>query len=66
MSKLQKEGKENTMEDFIIVVILLVLVGAAIFCIRREKKKGAKCIGCPSAGNCCSCQGNVKGKKEKN
>lgn len=54
------------MEDFIIVVILLVLVGAAIFCIRREKKKGAKCIGCPSAGNCCSCQGNVKGKKEKN
>ena len=41
------------MENFIVIGILIILVGTAVFYIYREKKKGRKCIGCPSAG-CCS------------
>ena len=40
------------MEDFIIVVILIAIIGAAVIYIRKEKKKGVKCIGCPAAGTC--------------
>lgn len=40
------------MGNLIIIVILVVLVGLAIFYIWKEKKKGARCIGCPSAGCC--------------
>ncbi len=41
------------MGDLVVVGILVVLVGAAVRCIWKEKKKGNRCIGCPSAG-CCS------------
>ena len=41
------------MEDLIVIGILLILVGAAILYIYKEKKKGTRCIGCSSAG-CCS------------
>ncbi len=40
------------MADFIVVGILVIIVGAAIIYIRKAKKSGAKCIGCPSG---CSC-----------
>ena len=40
------------MADFIIITILLLTVGSAIFYIVRAKKRGAKCIGCPGAGSC--------------
>ena len=40
------------MADFIVGAILVVLVGAAITYIVKEKKKGTVCIGCPSAGTC--------------
>ena len=40
------------MTDFIIVVVLLVIIGAAVGYIRKAKKSGAKCIGCPAGGNC--------------
>ena len=45
------------MTDIIIVGILLLIVGGAIFYIVKEKKKGTKCIGCPAAGNCPSRNG---------
>ena len=45
------------MADIIIVGILLLIVGGAIFYIVKEKKKGTKCIGCPAAGNCPSRNG---------
>lgn len=49
------------MADFIVVVILLIVLGAAILYIRRAKKKGVKCIGCPAAGKCAgSCGGQAK------
>lgn len=40
------------MIDLIITLILLLIVGAAVIYIVREKKRGAKCIGCPNSGSC--------------
>lgn len=40
------------MENVIIILILVALVGAVIWYLRREKKKGKTCIGCPYAGEC--------------
>ena len=47
------------MTDIIVGLIVLAMVGAALVYIRKEKKKGAVCIGCPNAGTCgkkqCNC-----------
>lgn len=52
------------MADIIIIFILLVIVGAAIAYIVKEKKRGVKCIGCPSAGTCqkrnCGCHSDAR------
>lgn len=40
------------MENVIVIGILLVIVGAAVLYIWKEKKKGTRCIGCPAAGGC--------------
>ncbi|MBQ4057663.1 MAG: FeoB-associated Cys-rich membrane protein [Lachnospiraceae bacterium] len=57
------------MADFVVVVVILIIVGAAVAYIIKEKKKGTKCIGCPSATTCPSanagkcnggCQSNTK------
>lgn len=47
------------MENIIIVAILLVIVGLAVFYVYRAKKKGKKCIGCPDSGSCSTskCEG---------
>ena len=42
------------MGNVIVIGILLVLVGTALLYIKKEKKRGAKCIGCPSVGCCTS------------
>ena len=42
------------MADIIVGIVLVILVGAAIAYIVREKKRGVVCIGCPSAGTCAS------------
>lgn len=42
------------MVDFIVIAILLLIVGMAIAYIVKSKKRGVKCIGCPSSGTCCS------------
>ena len=48
------------MIDIIIIGIVLVVVGGAIWYIVKAKKNGAKCIGCPASGNCgkrgCNCK----------
>lgn len=53
------------MTDFIVVVVLVLIVGAAVHYIKKAKKKGMNCIGCPNSGNCsgkgqgdnaCSCR----------
>lgn len=47
--------------DLFIVAVLVIILGAAICYIHRAKKKGVKCIGCPSgkscSGNCAGCSG---------
>lgn len=47
--------------DWIVLAVIAVIVCAVIWYLHRAKKKGVKCIGCPSGGNCsgncsgCSC-----------
>ena len=59
------------MENFVVIAILVLLVGAAIGYIIKEKKKGVRCVGCPCAGECaskakaagdcnCGCQSDAK------
>ena len=51
------------MTDFLILALVALAVGLAGYYIRRQKKKGNPCIGCPySAG----CNGACCGHPEKN
>lgn len=44
------------MGNLVIIGIVAVLVTAAVRSIVKAKKRGAKCIGCPSSGAChCDC-----------
>lgn len=40
------------MKDFIIVIILVLVLSGALMYMRKEKKKGVTCIGCPDADVC--------------
>lgn len=40
------------MLDILLIILLAVILGLAAFYVIRAKKKGGKCIGCPSGGNC--------------
>ena len=40
------------MENIIIAVILLAIVGLAAGYVIKAKKSGRKCIGCPDSGCC--------------
>lgn len=48
--------------DFVIIAVVILILGAAILYIRRAKKKGVKCIGCPDSavcsGKCAGCSGS--------
>lgn len=46
--------------DIIIILALAAIALGIILYIRKEKKKGSKCVGCPY-GN--SCSGNCSEKK---
>ena len=52
------------MVDLIAFAVIAAAVGLAAGYIYKEKKRGAKCIGCPDAGscsgNCGSCSGCQK------
>lgn len=55
------------MADIITVAIIAVVIAAAVTYIVKEKKKGTRCIGCPSAGTCASknsggCQSDCGGQ----
>lgn len=50
------------MENLIAAGILIAVIGAIVFYLVREKKKGRKCIGCPYAKQCGShCNGGCGG-----
>ncbi len=38
--------------DYLILGVIVLIIGFAVLYIRRAKKKGAKCIGCPDSGSC--------------
>ncbi len=46
------------MKNAILVVLLVLILGLAAWYVYRAKKKGRKCIGCPSGA---SCEGNCPG-----
>ncbi|MDO4617555.1 MAG: FeoB-associated Cys-rich membrane protein [Lachnospiraceae bacterium] len=50
------------MVDMIVILILALIIGSAMFYIVKEKKKGTKCIGCPMAGQCSRTCDSDKGK----
>ncbi len=47
------------MKNIIAAIVIIAILALAIFYIVKQKKKGVKCIGCPSGG-CCP---NKKGDK---
>ena len=53
--------------DYILIAVIVLILGGVIFYIRRQKKKGVKCIGCPDGvtcgGKCAGCSGNCCGKQ---
>lgn len=52
------------MDNAIIIAVLVAIVGAATWYVIKEKKKGTKCIGCPSGGDCASCS-SCSGKESE-
>ena len=52
--------------DYLILAIIAVIIGAALLYIRKNRKKGVKCIGCPDSAFCaakngqCACHCNKK------
>ena len=40
------------MTNIIVLTVIAVIVGSATIYIIKQKKKGVKCIGCPSGANC--------------
>lgn len=46
------------MADIIIIVIVAIVVAGALIYIRKEKKRGVRCVGCSCGGSCstnCGC-----------
>jgi hypothetical protein len=50
------------MENYILIAVLILILGGAGLYIYKAKKKGQKCIGCPSGGTCSSCNGQCMDK----
>ena len=53
------------MADFILFAVLILILGPAVFYLRRAGKQGIRCIGCPSGkachGTCAGCSGSCHG-----
>lgn len=51
------------MDNLIVIAVVALILGFVIGYIRKEKKRGVKCIGCPDAERCSSggCGGNCVG-----
>lgn len=47
------------MENIIIAIILIIIIGLAALYIYKAKKSGKKCIGCPDGCSCSSKKGNT-------
>ena len=49
------------MVNLMLILVLVLIVGGAAAYLVRAKKRGAKCIGCPSGGPCPGCGGRGTG-----
>jgi len=53
--------------NIIVLAAVAGIVALAVWYIRREKKKGVRCIGCPDSktcsGHCAGCSGNCGGRR---
>ena len=38
--------------DVVLILVIAAIVGGAALYIRKAKKSGKKCIGCPDSGSC--------------
>ena len=54
------------MADIILILVIAAIVGGAVWYIRKEKRRGIQCVGCPDSatcsGNCAGCKGNCNCK----
>ncbi len=48
------------MDNIIIAVAIIIIIGLAFFYVYKAKKSGKKCIGCPDGDSCgtksCTCK----------
>ena len=44
-----------TTETILVAAIIVVIVVLAALYVRRAKRRGQKCIGCPAGGKCDRC-----------
>jgi radical SAM protein with 4Fe4S-binding SPASM domain len=52
--------------NVVALVIVLAVVGGAVYYIYKNRKKGVKCIGCPYAATCNhGCTGQAKQPENK-
>ena len=52
--------------DYILIAVLILVIGSVLYYIRKQKKKGAVCIGCPHAKKCGgSCEKKQESSKYK-
>ncbi len=40
------------MTDILVIAIVVIVIGLAVGYVVKEKKRGAKCIGCPNSKTC--------------
>lgn len=50
------------MDNIIVIAIVALIVGLAVWYIRKEKRRGVQCVGCPDSktcsGQCAGCSGH--------
>ena len=51
--------------DFIVIGIIALIIGAALFYIIKARKSGKKCIGCPHSDSCSKCHCNCYSSEDK-
>ena len=53
--------------DYIILAVIVLVLGLAIWSVCKAKKSGKKCMGCPDSCACTAgnCGGSCSGCKEK-
>ncbi|MBP3437707.1 MAG: FeoB-associated Cys-rich membrane protein [Clostridia bacterium] len=58
------------MENIIVAIVLVAMVGAIVWYLYKAKKSGKKCIGCPYGASCsksgggCDCHKDDSKKQE--